>query len=116
MVHHEAGERNYHIFYQLIAATNDDTTLAESLGFSNRHMDFNYARRDEVNSIRHVNELEGYNEVQEAMEVSQCVEWEYASLVSSLHMMLRTGSWYDSGTEVCCIASCGRSSLAGKHR
>ena len=57
------------IFYQLIAAASDDSELAASLGFSNPHIDFHYARRNEVNTIHHVDELEAYHEVVHAMEV-----------------------------------------------
>jgi myosin heavy subunit len=69
VAHHQDGERNFHIFYQLIAATLHDSELAHQLGMANFNEDYIYASRDEVGSVSTIDDLNGFHELNEAMKV-----------------------------------------------
>ena len=69
VAHHQDGERNFHIFYQLIAATLNDFELATELGMTNSHEDYIYASRHEVGSVSTINDLNDFHELNAAMKV-----------------------------------------------
>jgi myosin heavy subunit len=70
VVIHPTGERNYHIFYQLISAAIHDSSLSQQLNLANTSLDFRYAHRDDVESVPNVKDFESYGEVRNAMNVS----------------------------------------------
>ena len=79
VVHQQTQERNYHFFYQLIAAASGDERLASVLLFDKADSnpkdidscepeDFWYTSQSEVTSIEGINDTDDYNEVRTAME------------------------------------------------
>ena len=69
VVGHPTGERNYHIFYQLISAAIHDSSFAEQLNLPDS-FDFRYAHRDDVESVPNIKDFESFCEVRNAMNVS----------------------------------------------
>ena len=79
MVHQQPQERNYHFFYQLIAAASGDPELSSLLHLGNAGAnandkdacdteDFWYTNQSSVHAIEGMNDTEEYNEVRTAME------------------------------------------------
>lgn len=71
VAHHQEGERNFHIFYQILAATMRDNDFGQSLEMSST-ANFLYASREEVGSISKINDEKGFLELTEAMKVLSC--------------------------------------------
>jgi myosin heavy subunit len=68
VVHQQDLERNYHFFYQIVAAAADNSDLAKLLFFADSDEHF-YLSQSSVNVIEGLSDLEQFNEVQSAMEV-----------------------------------------------
>jgi myosin heavy subunit len=68
VVHQQDQERNYHFFYQVVAAAADNPDLAKLLYFTDSDEHF-YLSQSSVNVIEGLSDLEQFNEVQSAMEV-----------------------------------------------
>lgn len=68
VVHQQDLERNYHFFYQIVAAAADNSDLAKLLYFNESDEHF-YLSQSSVSVIEGVSDLEQFNEVQSAMEV-----------------------------------------------
>ncbi len=71
VVNQQDAERNYHFFYQLVAAAADNSDLAQALFLSDTDEHY-YISQSTVNVIEGVSDLEEFNEVQSAMEVFSC--------------------------------------------
>lgn len=69
VVTHPVGERNYHIFYQLISAALADPKLSQQLNLSDTTLDFRYAHRIDVEAVPTINDLQSFHEVRNAMNV-----------------------------------------------
>lgn len=69
VVIHQSEERNYHIFYQIIAASSNNQFLAEYLHLTDPTIDFRYAKRSDVGIIPNLGDLESFQEVQNSMNV-----------------------------------------------
>jgi hypothetical protein len=68
VVHQQDAERNYHYFYQLVAAAADNPDLSRELSLSDADEHY-YISQSSINVIEGVSDLEEFNEVQSAMEV-----------------------------------------------
>jgi myosin heavy subunit len=68
VVHQQDLERNYHFFYQIVAAAADNSDLAKLLFFTDSEEHF-YLSQSSVSVIEGLSDLEQFNEVQSAMEV-----------------------------------------------
>lgn len=68
VVHQQEAERNYHFFYQIVAAAADNPELARTLLLSDTDEHY-YISQSTINVIEGVSDLEEFNEVQSAMEV-----------------------------------------------
>jgi myosin heavy subunit len=79
VVHQQSQERNYHFFYQLIAAASGDSALSSMLHLGNVGAnsddkdacdteDFWYTNQSSVHAIEGMNDTDEYNEVRSAME------------------------------------------------
>jgi myosin heavy subunit len=68
VVHQQDAERNYHYFYQIVAAAADSPELAKTLLLSDTDEHY-YISQSSINVIEGVSDLEEFNEVQSAMEV-----------------------------------------------
>jgi myosin heavy subunit len=68
VVHQQDAERNYHFFYQIVAAAADNAELARTLLLSDTDEHY-YISQSSINVIEGVSDLEEFNEVQSAMEV-----------------------------------------------
>jgi myosin heavy subunit len=68
VVHQQDLERNYHFFYQVVAAAADNADLAKLLYFTDSDEHY-YLSQSSVNVIEGLSDLEQFNEVQSAMEV-----------------------------------------------
>lgn len=68
VAHHQEGERNFHIFYQIIAATLHDQEFAQTLQM-NKFDNYQYANREEVGSVATIDDTKGFHELIEAMKV-----------------------------------------------
>jgi myosin heavy subunit len=79
VVVHPTGERNYHIFYQLISAAIHDSSLSEQLNLAETSLDFRYAHRDDVDSVPNIKDFESFGEVRNAMNVSMSTAWQILS-------------------------------------
>ena len=51
------GERNYHIFYQLLQACKQDASLASTLHLKTAPEDYNYLNQSSITAIEGVNDL-----------------------------------------------------------
>ena len=70
VVHQQDAERNYHYFYQIVAAAADNPELARTLLLSDADEHY-YISQSSINVIEGVSDLEEFNEVQSAMEVCE---------------------------------------------
>lgn len=68
VVHQQDLERNYHFFYQIVAAAADNAEVAKLLFFTDND-EHHYISQSSVSVIEGLSDLEQFNEVQTAMEV-----------------------------------------------
>ena len=68
VINQQDAERNYHFFYQIVAAAADNADLSRALFLSDTDEHY-YISQSSVNVIEGVSDLEEFNEVQSAMEV-----------------------------------------------
>ena len=69
VVHQQAGERNYHVFYQLLAACTDDPKFGIANGLQDSSGRYHYLSDPESSYLYCVDELESFNEVAKSMEI-----------------------------------------------
>jgi myosin heavy subunit len=69
VVHQQAGERNFHVFYQLLAASTADPKFGISNGLQDSSGKYFYLSDPVSSSLYCVDELESFNEVETSMEI-----------------------------------------------
>ena len=65
------GERNYHIFYQLLSGCEEDSILMESLHLTSNPADYNYLNQSDVFTIKNTNDLSEFRGLCNAMDLMQ---------------------------------------------
>lgn len=91
VVHQQDGERNYHFFYQVVAAAADNSELAKSLHFTDLDEHY-YISQSSVNVIEGLSDLEQYNEVQSAMEVLGMSSEQQIQVIKTVAGILHLGN------------------------
>ncbi len=69
VVHQQAMERNYHIFYQITAECATNKEFAKKMMLDNEELEYYYVNQSGVNTIEGVSDAEEFSNVQSAMEV-----------------------------------------------
>jgi myosin heavy subunit len=91
VVHQQLGERNYHVFYQLLAACTSDPKFGIANGLQDSAGRYSYLSDPESSYLYCVNELESFSEVEKSMEILGMNKGRRAQIFQVVACVLRLG-------------------------
>ncbi len=91
VVHQSAGERNYHIFYELVSAAEEDAGLRKALKLDSPES-FYYLNQSGVTRIEGVVDEQDYDEVLNAMDILHFSDPEQSEVWKILAAILHLGN------------------------
>ncbi len=91
VVHQSAGERNYHIFYELVSAAEEDATLRKALRLDSPES-FYYLNQSGVTRIEGVVDEQDYDEVLNSMDILHFSDSEQSGVWKILASILHLGN------------------------
>ena len=105
-----AGERNYHVFYQLLAGSAVHPELKERLRLKDPE-EYHYLNQSGVTTVENINDLKDYEELINAMTVLNMSEVEREDILSLVSAILHLGTpivWMSASHISCqfCICMC----------
>jgi len=90
VVHQTTGERNFHIFYQLLLGSSD--TVLESLNLTRQFENYSYLNQSGCTSVSSINDQENYKIVESAMKLIGFTTDEIAGIFTLLGGILHLGN------------------------
>lgn len=90
VVQHATGERNFHIFYQLLCSRNHD--LLERVNLAADPNQYHYLRQGQSISVASVNDKENFEEICQAMKICDFSSTEQESLFAIVAAVLHLGN------------------------
>ncbi len=89
MVYQQRGERNFHIFYNVLAGSSDAELSA--LGLQRDAMAYHYTRQGEAVRVEGMNDAEDFNAVKHGMKVVGFAEAELAQCFAVVAVVMHLG-------------------------
>jgi len=92
IIHQAPGERNYHIFYQLLAAASRDKALAEQFQVSGEPSSYQYLKQSGCTTLDGVDDADKFDALRLALEIVQIPKESSDSLFCVLSSVLWLGN------------------------
>jgi len=90
VVHQEGGERNFHVFYQLVAGA--DPALRAALKLSSDPQDYHFLRQGNSSRVASIDDAASFREVVSALKVIDIPEEEVSSMWAVVAAVLHLGN------------------------
>lgn len=90
MVHQQEGERNYHVFYQLL--TGADDSMLSQLRLTRRPHDYNYLNQSTCVSLQTMDDSAEWKLTQESLDVMDFKDKERTAVFSLMAIILHLGN------------------------
>jgi len=92
VVRQAAGERNFHIFYQLLVAASAEQRCVLRLADNDELSQYTYLTQGETSSMQHVDDCDNFKEVQKALRICDFSHEEEMALFSVVSSILHLGN------------------------
>jgi myosin heavy subunit len=99
VVHQQAGERNYHVFYQLLAACTADIKFGVDNGLKQSVDEYHYLSDPEASYFYNMDESESFNDVKKSMTILGINKGQQTRIFQVVGCVLRLGNVYFDAAE-----------------
>lgn len=99
MVHQQAGERNYHVFYQLLAACTADPNFGIVNGLHKSVDEYNYLSDPHSSYLYNMDEATSFSDVETSLEVLGINKGQQKQLFQVVACVLRLGNVHFKAAE-----------------